>query len=116
MAEFYSYNGLMTSGTFKVDSTTSTTVSADPKQLCGKVVTITGNYTVGYGSTGDAILGVVEAVEKEATNSADLVVAVKWTGTFEGISCAGTETAGVPLVVDGSAVSIVNITVVCASQ
>lgn len=102
MAEFYSYEGLMTSGTFKVASATATAVAADPKQLCGKVVTMTGNYEVGYGTAGDAILGVVETVEKEATNSNTLVVSVKWTGTFEGIACAGSETAGTVLAVNGS--------------
>lgn len=101
MAEFYSYEGLMTSGTFKVAPATATAVAADPKQLCGKVVTMTGNYEVGYGTAGAKILGVVETVEKESTNSNTLVVAVKWTGTFEDIACAGSETAGTPLAVDG---------------
>lgn len=99
--EFYSFAGLRTSGTFKVAEATKTAIAADPKQLCGKVVALTGNYEVGYGSAGDPALGVVETVEKETTNSDILVVAVHWGCTFEDISCAGSETAGGYLAVDG---------------
>lgn len=94
MAEFHSYEGLMTSGTFKVASATATAVAA-----CSA---ITNLIIAGHGTAGGKILGVVETVEKESTNSNTLVVAVKWTGTFEGIVCAGSESAGDFLAVDGA--------------
>lgn len=101
MAEFYSYEGLRGSGTFKVAAATKTAIAADPKQIVGKAVTLTGNYEVGYGTAGAAILGIVQTVEKESTNSDTLVVAVQWACTFENIPCVGTETAGTYLAVDG---------------
>lgn len=101
MAEFYSYEGLRGSGTFKVAAATKTAIAADPKQLVGKVVALTGNYEVGYGTAGSKIQGVVQTVEKESTNSDTLVVTVQWACTFENIPCSGSETAGTYLAVDG---------------
>lgn len=102
MAEFYSYAGLMTAGTFKVNSATASTISADPNQICGKAVAMMDNFEVGYGSSGNPILGIVETVEKESTNSDTLVVAVKWTGTFEDIPYTSAPTAGDRVDVDGN--------------
>lgn len=102
MAEFYSYEGLRDSGTFKVAAATKTAIAADPKQIVGKVVALTGNYEVGYGTAGSSALGVVETIEKESTNSDTLVAAVHWGCTFEDIACVGSETAGSYLSVDGS--------------
>lgn len=100
--ERYGFDGLKNGGTFRLDTTTATTIKEDPSQIEGKVVTLTGNYTVGYGTSGDTILGVVEKVENEYGNSAQLCVSVLWQRTFEGIACAGSETYGQPLAVDGS--------------
>lgn len=102
MSDFMCYEGLEKAFTFKVDSTTSTAVSADPKQLVGKVVAMTDDYTVGYGTSGDPIIGVVETVEVTSTNNKALLVAVRRFRMFEEITCAGTETAGDFLTVDGS--------------
>lgn len=102
MSEFYSYEGLKDGGTFKVDATTKGTISANPQAMVGKVVTVTGNGEAGYGSAGKAPLGVVEQIEKEVTNSGDFVISVIWGRTFEGITCAGTETAGDFLQCDGT--------------
>lgn len=97
-----SFNGLRNSGTFKVASATKTAIQSDPKQIIGKVVTITGNQEVGYGSADDEPFGVVEQVEYVSTNDDDYLVAVAWGQTFEDIKCAGTENAGEFLACDGT--------------
>ena len=97
-----SFNGLRNSGTFKVASATKSAIQSDPKQIIGKVVTITGNQEVGYGSAGDEPFGVVEQVEYVSTNNDDYIVAVAWGQTFEDIKCAGTENAGEFLACDGT--------------
>lgn len=102
MAEFYCYEGIRNGATFKVDSTTKTSIKDDPKKIVGKVVALTGNYTVGYGSSGANPLGFVEQVEKENTTSEELVVSVVWNQAMEDITCAGTETAGSYLACDGT--------------
>lgn len=102
MSVFYSYQNLKNGGTFKLASTTATSIAADPKSIVGKVVTITGNYEVGYGSAGDRPLGFVEQIEKETSNSSSYVVSVIWNTTQEGITCVGSETAGAYLACDGT--------------
>lgn len=97
-----SFNGLRNSGTFKVASATKSAIQSDPKQIIGKVVTITGNQEVGYGAAGDEPFGVVEQVEYVSTNDNDYLVAVAWGQTFEDIKCAGTENAGEFLACDGT--------------
>lgn len=97
-----SFNGLRNSGTFKVASATKSTIQSDPKQIIGKVVTITGNQEVGYGAADDEPFGVVEQVEYVSTNDDDYLVAVAWGQTFEDIKCAGTENAGEFLACDGT--------------
>lgn len=94
MAEFYCYEGIRNGATYLVDATTKTALGTNPMQIVGKVVTLTGNYTVGYGSSGDAPLGFVEMIEKESTNSDTLVVSVVFNQSREGIDCAGSEAAG----------------------
>lgn len=96
------FNGLRNSGTFYVASATKSTISADPKQIIGKVVTITGDSEVGYGSADDEPFGVVEQVEYVSTNDDDFVVSVAWGQCFEDIPCAGTENAGEFLACDGN--------------
>lgn len=102
MSEFYSYEGLRDSGTFVVDNTTKETIKDDPKQIIGKVVTVTGNGEAGYGSSGDTPLGFVEMVEKEVSSSENYVVSVQWHYVKEDIDCAGSETAGKFLSCDGN--------------
>lgn len=102
MAEFYCYEGIRDVATFKVDSATKTAINANPKSIVGKVVTLTGNYQVGYGSSGDIPLGFVEQVEKENTTSGELVVSVVWSQARENIACAGSETAGDYLACNGT--------------
>ena len=97
-----SFNGLRNSGTFKVASATKTAIQSDPKQIIGKVVTITGNQEVGYGAADDEPFGVVEQVEYVSTNDNDYLVAVAWGQTFEDIKCAGTENAGEFLACNGT--------------
>lgn len=98
---FFSYEGLVDSGTFKLASATVTKIKADPKQAIGKVVTITGNEEVGYGADAAEPFGVVTQVEPYSTNSSTMVVTVEWGKTFEGIACAGSEAAGKALACDG---------------
>lgn len=96
------FNGVRTNGTFNVAAATKSTIQSDPKQIIGKVVTITGNAEVGYGSADDEPIGVVEQVEYYSTNDDDYVVTVSWGQCFEDIKCAGTENAGEFLACDGT--------------
>lgn len=102
MAEFYCYEGIRNGATFKVAAATKTALGNNPADIVGKVVTLTGNYEVGYGSSGDRPLGFVEQVEKENTNSNTLVVSVVWNQSREDIACSGSETAGAYLACDGT--------------
>lgn len=102
MAYELSFNGLKNSGTFNVASATKSTIQSDPKQIIGKVVALTGNGEVGYGSADDEPFGVVEQVEYFSTNDDDFVVTVAWGQTFEDIKCAGTENAGEFLACNGT--------------
>lgn len=100
---FYSYEGLRNGATFKLDTTTATAIKDDPKAIVGKVVALVDNYTVGYGTSGDNPLGFVEQVEVESnSNNQQYVVSVVFNQSREDISCAGTESAGDFLAVDGS--------------
>jgi hypothetical protein len=91
--------------TWKADATLKAAVLAagGPKTTAGlevaegKAVTITGNYEAGFGSAGDAILGVIE---KYHTDDAMTVQDVGY-AEFYGVSAA-LPTAGNYLVVDGS--------------
>lgn len=97
------YDGIEKAATLLLDTATTTAISADPKQIVGKVVTVTGNDTVGYGSAGAPILGIVDpSVEPISTNDKKLLVCVRRFRMFENVPCAGTETAGNYAVVDGS--------------
>lgn len=102
MAEFYSYEGIRNGATYILDDTTKTAIAADPMQIVGKVVALTGNYTVGYGASGATPLGFVEMVEKETGNGDTLVVSVVFNQSREGVACAGTETAGAFAACDGT--------------
>lgn len=101
-AEFFCFEGILNGATYKVATATKTALGNNVKDIVGKVVTITGNYEVGYGSSGDRPLGFVEQVEKESVNSDTLVVSVVWNQAREDIPCAGSETAGAYLACDGS--------------
>lgn len=101
MAEFFCYEGIRNGGTYILDDTTKNAIVSDPRQIEGKVVAMTGNYTVGYGSSGDTPLGFVEKAEPERTNSNTWVVSVVFNQSREGIECAGSETAGDFASVDG---------------
>lgn len=96
------FEGLRNGGTFLLDSTTKTAIAQDPKQIEGKVVTLTDNYTVGYGSSGKIPLGFVEKVEPDKSGSTEWVVSVVWNQSREDIPCAGSETAGSYLACDGT--------------
>lgn len=102
MAEFYSYEGIRNGGTFKVDATTTAAIKDNPSSFLDKVVTLTGNFTVGYGSAGAAPLGFVEQVENEVANSGTLVCSVVWNQSRENIDCAGTEAANNYLACNGT--------------
>lgn len=98
---FFSYEGLVGGGTFMLDETTKGTISANPNQIKGKVVTVVGDGEVGYGSADDEPLGVVTQIEYVSTNDDNFVVTVEWGKTFEGIPCQGTENAGEFLACNG---------------
>ncbi len=98
----FGYNGLRNSGTFKLASATKSKIASNPNQIVGKVVTITGNYEVGYGSDTNVPLGVVEQIEPEYSGSDNFVVTVAWGQTFEGITCTSGDKAGDYLLCDGN--------------
>lgn len=96
------FEGLRNGGTFLLDETTKTAIAQDPKQIEGKVVTLTDSYTVGYGAAKDVPLGFVEKVEPDKSGSSEWVVSVVWNQSREDIACAGSETAGTYLACNGS--------------
>lgn len=102
MAEFYSYEGIRNGATFKVAEATKTALANKYSDIVGKVVTLTGNQEVGYGSAGDEPLGFVEQVEKESTNRDVLVVSVVWNQAREDIPCAGSESVPTFVACDGN--------------
>ncbi len=101
MNDFYCFEGIRDGATWVLDENTKTTIASDPKQIEGKVVTITGNGEAGYGSSGNNPLGFVVSVEKELTNSERLVVGVQFNKCQENITC-GSGAAGDFLACDGS--------------
>ena len=81
------FDGLVDSGTFLVDSTSAATLKA------GDFVALTGDYTCGFGSANDTILGRVEVVEGYDMLSADGKVAtVKRRCSFEDVALSATTT------------------------
>lgn len=96
------YEGIRNGATFKVANATKTALNGKYSDIVGKVVTITGDKEVGYGSSGDRPLGFVEQVEKYSTNDDTLVVSVVWNQSREDIACAGSETPGAYLACDGT--------------
>ena len=87
-----SFEGLVSSGTFYVNSTDATTLKERD------VVAITADGTVGFGTDGDPILGVVLAIEKTGNLAAHGVVAtVQRRCSFEDIATTNT-TANAPVV------------------
>lgn len=101
MAEVYCYEGIRNGATYKVAEATKTTIEAKPSEIIGKVVTLTGNKEVGYGSAGDEPLGFVEQVEKEHSGSDVFVVSVVWNQAREDIPCAGSESVPSFVACDG---------------
>lgn len=102
MAAFdFDYEGLRTAGTFPVASATKAALKGKPQDIIGKVVTITGNHEVGYGSDKAVPLGVVTQVEPYAAGSEQLVVTVNWGQTFTNIPCTTGDKAGNYLLCDG---------------
>lgn len=102
MAYEFGYDGLRNAGTFKLDTTTANKIKADPKQIIGKVVTLVGNYEVGYGADKAVPLGVVESVEPYVSGSTTMVVTVAWGQTFEDVPCTSGDTFGKYLFCDGN--------------
>lgn len=96
------FNGLVNSGTFLLDSTTKSAIQSDPKQIENKVVALTDDFTVGYGSANDSPLGFVEKVEPYKSGDEQWVVSVFWNKSIEGVKCTGSEEAGKYLACDGS--------------
>jgi hypothetical protein len=81
------FEGLVDSGTFLVDSTSAATIKA------GDFVALNGDYSCGFGSAGDAILGRVEVVEKYDNLTADGKIAtVKRRCSFEDVAMSATTT------------------------
>lgn len=102
MAEFICYEGIRNNATFYVATATVTALAGKPSDLVGKVVTLTGDKEVGYGSSGDNPLGFVVQIEKENNGSDKFVVSVEWNVAREGITCTGAETVGAYLACDGT--------------
>lgn len=51
--------------TMPLDKTTITVIGKDHDSAKGKAIALTGNNTVGYGSDGDPIFGVIRKVESD---------------------------------------------------
>ena len=101
----YRYEPLREGGTFKLDATTKSAIAAKPTDILGKVVALTGTTepTVGYGTSGNPVFGVVTAVEKESRSSDDFVVTVEYSRCVEDVPATTNDTA--PVVGGGIAVN-----------
>lgn len=112
MNTILSFKRLMECGTFFFDETPiltkwSATAVKDLEdealnELVGKAVTITDNETVGYGTAGGSIVGIVTKAEFDSNAKTKIVVTVDWTGTFEEVATASALTAGDQVEVDGN--------------
>lgn len=96
-----SFNRLMDSGTFYLNTTTASGLSGDLSKIVGKAVTFTGNNEVGYGAADKPLAGIVSKAEYEDNGSDKVVVTVEWSGTFEGVSATGVA-AGDGVTVNGT--------------
>lgn len=101
MAEVYSINEIRNGGTYKVDTTTIEALNNKLPSIVGKVVALTGDFQVGFGSPGDMPLGIVGQIENENTNSPDFVVSVLWHTGVDEVPYTGSVTAGDFLSCDG---------------
>ncbi len=101
----YGYNRVIAAATYPLNSTTATAIKANPEQILGKAVTLTGTTEpeVGYGSNGNMLKGIVTAIEKEDNNSDRFVVTVAYKGQFEDVptSTTGKAVVGKGLAVNG---------------
>ena len=112
MNTILSFKRLMECGTFFFDETpiltkwSATAVKDLPDEaldeIVGKAVTITDNETVGYGTAGGSLVGIVTKAEFDSNAKTKIVVTVDWTGTFEEVATASALTAGDQVEVDGN--------------
>lgn len=85
--------------TMFLDSTTKTTIGTDYDSAINKAVALKGNNTVGYGTTGDALYGIIKKVEPDG------VATVQVKGFVEGvpaITASSGTTLGSFLAVNGA--------------
>lgn len=108
------YNGVKDYGTFEVDATTATAIGTSLSGEVNKPYAISADATVGYGSSGDPVFGVVVKVEKYQSNSSVLVATLKLTGMAENVittsTTASLPVAGKIVTVDGAGALIVSAT------
>lgn len=112
------YNGIINAGTFIVDATTATAIGTDLAGEANKAYAISDDGKVGYGSSGDAVFGIVQVVEKESANSTTLLASLKLTGMVEAVttttSAGDIPVAGRKVSVDGAGGLIVTSTTATA--
>lgn len=101
-SEFFWYEGQEDSSTFFLDEATTEKVKDDPNKLKDKVVAFTGNYIVGYGSSGATPAGFIRCVESISSNKKEICVSVYWNKSHMGVSCTGSEAAGNFAACDGN--------------
>lgn len=99
-SDFYSYEGIGTAATFFLDNKTRDVLGYELRSLMGKVVTLTGDYIVGFGNSGDNPLGHVEHIAYESGSSDNLVVTVSWCNTVN-VPCGMNVKSGDWLSCDG---------------
>lgn len=112
MNTILSFNRLMEGGTFYFDETPiltkwSATAVKDLEdealdELVGKAVTVTSNETVGFGTAGSALVGIVTKAEFDSNAKSKIVVTVDWQGTFENVPTAAALAAGDEVEVNGN--------------
>lgn len=113
-----SYNGIINAGTFIVDATTAAAIGTNLGGEVNKAYAISDDGKVGYGSSGDAVFGIVQVVEKESTNSTTLLASLKLTGMVEAVAtttvAANLPVIGKKVLVDGAGALIVAATTATA--
>lgn len=82
MKDHYTWDGIGNAATFYLDNKTQQLLGDGLRQLIGKVVTLTGDYIVGFGNQGDNPLGHIEHIGYDSSGMDNLVVTVSWCNTI----------------------------------
>ncbi len=96
------YEGIVNGATYLLDDATIEAIKGDEKKIERKVVTVTENFKVGFGSAGDNPRGFVLQIEPRKSGSDEICVSVIWNKELEDIPCTGSENVKQWVACDGN--------------